>query len=306
MTTEIIIDKILTLPVFAEKPPVLLDIGASGQIHAEWKEIAKYSECIGFDADSRDFATDTNNSGFKKLHLVNAIVSDKEELKTKFYLTSSPYCSSALKPISSELSNWAFYKLFEVDKEIDLDNKSLTTALSEKKINYVDWFKTDSQGIDLRLFKNLSQSIQENIIVAEFEPGFIDAYEGEDKISDLLVYIEKLPFWMSDCEVKGTQRISKNTLSKYKLDANALNLRVSSCWAEFTYINTCKGLKERELLLAIVFSIIKKQYGFALDVCSMLEGKTDKDLFNLIETFLLDQIKVKEVSFMQKIKNKLG
>ena len=106
-----IINQILELNIFIEQPLVLIDIGASGELHTEWKEIAKYSNCIAFDADSRDFSTDTTNSKFKKLHLINAIVSDKEDEKTKFYLTKSPYCSSVLKPVENELSNWWFNKL---------------------------------------------------------------------------------------------------------------------------------------------------------------------------------------------------
>ncbi|MBC7695253.1 MAG: hypothetical protein H7141_07400 [Burkholderiales bacterium] len=307
MTYNTLINKILELPEFVEKPLVLIDIGASGQVHAEWKDIAKYSYCIAFDADSRDFNTNTDNSGFKKLYLINAIVSDKEDSKTKFYLTKSPYCSSALKPIDKELSNWFFNNLFEIDKEIDLDNKSLKTVISEKQITYVDWFKTDSQGIDLRLFKNLPQSIQENTIVAEFEPGFIDAYEGEDKIADMLTYMEKLPFWMSDCDVKGTQRISVAARNKYNLTSPNLNLRVSSCWAEFSYVNTCAKLHKRELLASIVFCLIKKQYGFVLDICVKLEGILDKSLLTKIERLMLNEITQmpKPPSLIKRIKSRL-
>lgn len=308
MKIDILINKILEHPVFADKPPVLLDIGASGNIHSDWELISKYSECIAFDADSREFDVNSDTSGFKKLHLINAIVSEKEDPKTRFYLTRSPYCSSSLKPIPKELANWSFCQLFEIDKEVDLDNKSLRSVLADRQITYVDWFKTDAQGIDLRLFKNLPLSVQENSIVAEFEPGFFGVYEGEDKIADLLMYMDKLPFWLSDCAVKGTQRIGKPTIDKYQLDATHLNLRKSSCWAEFAYINTCNKLQTRELLLAVVFSLIKRQYGFALDVCSRIEGSIDKDLLSAIERFSLNELNRKPArsAIIRRIANKLS
>jgi FkbM family methyltransferase len=307
MTINDLIPTLLQQTVFVEKPLVLIDVGASGEVHAEWKSIAKYAHCIAFDADSRDFQTETNNSEFKKLYLINAIVSDKEDAKTKFYLTKSPYCSSALAPIDSELSNWSFSGLFEIEKEIDLDNKSLKTVISEKQIEYVDWFKTDSQGIDLRLFKNLPTSIQKNMIVAEFEPGFIDAYKNEDKIADLLVHLETLPFWLSDCEVKGSQRINKATIAKHGLNPSSLNLRTSSCWAEFTYINTCENLDKRQLLAAIVFCLIKKQYGFVLDICVMLEGKIEASLLQSIEKLMLAELtkQPEKPSILSRIKSRL-
>ena len=42
-------------PEIQKKIPVLIDIGASGTIHEKWETLAKYSVCIAFDADSRDF-----------------------------------------------------------------------------------------------------------------------------------------------------------------------------------------------------------------------------------------------------------
>ncbi len=308
MQIEELINNIFSSQYFLNRPPVLIDIGASGEIHPEWKLIAKHSICIAFDADTRDFNNSETNSGYKKLILVNAIVSDKNDKTTSFYLTTSPHCSSSLPPISEELKHWSFADYFNLEKTIELKNVSLSEVLKENNIEYVDWYKTDSQGIDLRLFKAISLNTQKNILVAEFEPGFIDAYKGEDKISGLLPYMETLPFWMSDCQVKGSQRIDKNTLSKYKLASDKLNLKNSACWAEFSYINTCEHISaERDLLLTIIFSCIKNQYGFALDVLTKLENKIEKNLFTQIEKFILNELTlVKEPEtqgFLSKLKN---
>ena len=48
-------DKILTTKELIDKPPVLIDIGASGSIHKPWERIRKHSVCIAFDADEREF-----------------------------------------------------------------------------------------------------------------------------------------------------------------------------------------------------------------------------------------------------------
>ena len=53
--------------------------------------------------------------------------------------------------------------------------------MKELEIKSFDWFKTDSQGTDLRLFKSIGETLIPKIIVAEFEPGFINSYLGEDK-----------------------------------------------------------------------------------------------------------------------------
>ena len=103
-----IFDKIFSQPVLQNKPPVLIDVGASEKINQKWKRIAKYSICIAFDGDERDFEfTEKSKSEFKKLYTFHSLVSDKTSSKTKFYLTKSPYCSSVLIPNTDELKNWS-------------------------------------------------------------------------------------------------------------------------------------------------------------------------------------------------------
>ena len=78
---------------------------------------------------------------------------------------------------------------------------SLNTVLNDLGIDRIDWFKTDSQGIDLRLFKSLSNKIRKQILVAEFEPGIIDAYKGEDKLYQILEHLQLQNYWLSDIEI---------------------------------------------------------------------------------------------------------
>ena len=63
-----IIKIIMNHASLVNQPPVLVDIGASGFIHRKWRTIAKYSVCIAFDADTRDFdANKIDNKGWRKL-----------------------------------------------------------------------------------------------------------------------------------------------------------------------------------------------------------------------------------------------
>lgn len=113
-----IIDTILSSQHFRNKPPVLIDIGASGEINAKWKKIAPYSICIAFDADDREFAVNENTaSGYKKLLVINRIVTATDSAATDFYLTASPFCSSLLPPQLEKLQPWMFKSLFEVQKK---------------------------------------------------------------------------------------------------------------------------------------------------------------------------------------------
>jgi hypothetical protein len=43
MKTAALVDRILASPEFVERPPVLVDVGASGGIHAPWAAIARHA-----------------------------------------------------------------------------------------------------------------------------------------------------------------------------------------------------------------------------------------------------------------------
>jgi len=282
-----IINKVLNRKELIEQPPVLVDIGASGQIHKKWKKIVSHSVCIAFDADDREFGyVVKENSDYKKLYVYNCIVSDTEDKEIDFYLTKSPYCSSTLVPDEEALHVWAFADKFSVDKKIKLKTISLQKALQQINLDYVDWFKTDSQGTDVRLFKSLGDKNIQNVIVAEFEPGIIDAYKGEDKFYQLLQYMGDKNFWLSNLMIKGSQRITKENL--FKISSHNIwqkliyfSLITSPGWSETSFINDFKkDLSLRDHLLGWVFATILEQHGFAYHIASIAKIKFNDEIFS--------------------------
>lgn len=269
-----IIDEILESRFFADDPPVLLDIGASGAIHPKWKPLARHSICIAFDADDREFGcAEDDSKGYKKLFLFNSLVSDGAAADADFYLTRSPYCSSLLEPDHRSIADYNFGDLFEVERIVRLKTVQLTDALRTAGVSRVDWFKTDSQGTDLRLFKSLGDELTRKVLVAEFEPGIIDAYRGEDKLHHLMRFMDSLPFWMSDMQICGTQRISREALNRgFRGRTGQVRpaLKTSPCWAEVAYFNSfvpeAVWFDQRDYLLGWIFALIEGQYGFGLDI----------------------------------------
>jgi hypothetical protein len=293
-----IFDEILSRSEFINNPPVLVDIGASGKIHSKWKKIAKYSVCIAFDADDREFGYVENAaSGFKKLFIYNCIVSDKSFDKIDFYLTKSPFCSSTLEPDLKALAEWSFADKFKIEKNVSLNNITLSKVLENLKIDRIDWFKTDSQGIDLRLFSSLRSEIQNKVIVAEFEPGFIDAYKNEDKLFNIVSYMSSENFWMSDFIAKGAERLTQSDLSAFTNNNLLKKLiqfshRKSPGWAEITYINSFKNNQSiRDYLLGWIFSVIHKQYGFSLKLSKEGKFKFDNKIFDKMNHYSLQKMR---------------
>lgn len=281
-----IIKKILAHHVIKEKPPVLIDIGASGSLPDAWKLIAPYSICMAFDADTRDFSvTESSNKGFKKLFMLNRLVSVRTSDEVNFYLTKSAHCSSLLVPDHSALKPWCFNGFFEVNEIARLPAVNLYEAMQASDIDYIDWYKSDSQGVDLRIFNSLSESLINAITIAEFEPGIIDAYVGEDKLHHLLKSMDDRPFWISSMKIKGSCRIEFNEMSKLNfLQRRMIGafLKNSPGWCEISYINKFEGPKIdlREILLGWVFSTIKGEHGFALQIAKKGKDRFHEPLFD--------------------------
>ena len=268
-----IYEKVLQREEFLQEPPVLLDLGASGGLHKIWQRIAPYAVCIAFDADNRQMEqVGAARKTFRNLIIFNKAVVADSSSSTEFFLTRNPYCSSTLQPYSEALSNWAFADYFEVIEEARLETTNLGQVLSGLNLKRVDWFKADTQGTDLRLFQSLPSPLQDRVLVAEFEPGIIDAYKGEDKLWQVMAFMDGKSYWMTDMEIKGSQRVPKDAwghLNRIQRKFIGKFIRTAPGWAEICYMNTFVGdFDKREYLLGCVFALLKEQYGFAIKLAS--------------------------------------
>jgi len=254
-----------------------------------------HSICIAFDADDRDFKVEeSENKTWKKLYKLNRLVASQSSEAIDFYLTNSPYCSSSLEPDIVALDVWAFQDLFQIERTIKLPAVDLNTVLNQLGLDRIDWYKTDSQGTDLRIFKSLTDSMMNNILTADFEPGILDAYKGEDKLHDVMAYMEKKPFWVCDMAVKGTQRIYQHVVQDIDYFAQRgmrKYLKISPGWCEIAYMNTFEStdFSVREYLLGWVFASIQKQHGFALHIASQGEQRFKLPLFAELQTYSREQ-----------------
>ena len=286
-----IIRTILESSYFTDQPPVLIDIGASGELNPKWKLIAPYSVCIAFDADDREFhVTEQSNKAYRKLVTFNRIVTSQPVESADFYLTSSPFCSSLLRPMMNDLQPWMFSNLFTVEKQIKLSAITIEQALRKVNINHIDWFKSDTQGTDLRLFSSLPQNLSSTILAAEFEPGILDAYEGEDKLYSVMREMHNSNFWLSRMDVKGIQRLESRYARQFGQASVKRTIRKSPGWAEVTYLRQPKSGSVRDWLLLYVFALIEQQYGYALEIIDAATASHQDALFEKCKVAVVRKI----------------
>ena len=99
--------------------------------------------------------------------------------------------------------------------------------------------------------------------------------------------METLPFWVGAMTIKGSQRIGDLALERlpiaHRWFPNSF-YRTSPGWCEISYLNTCESdaLSERDLLLAIAFALIQRQYGFAADLARRGGRRFGGPLFDVV------------------------
>jgi hypothetical protein len=271
-----------------EIQPVLLDIGASGDPPEIWEAIAPHSVYVGFDPDLRELREQSDGQFHKTIIANEAVVAAAADEVT-FYLTHSPHCSSTLVPDPASLSNYLFSDLFAVERQAKVRATTLNALMDRLGLPAVDWFKTDSQGTDLRLFTSLRAELRDKVLAVDLEPGLIDAYRGEDLFVTAHEHLTRNGFWLSNLRVMGEVRMRRSTLDKLRqthkdIDEKRIRrgVRTSPGWCEARYLRTLswladKRLGQREHVLLWAFALLDGQFGVALDLAMEFERAFGKD-----------------------------
>jgi len=254
--------------------PVLVDIGASGEPPAAWTSIAPESVYVGFDPDVRELS-ETGADRFLTRHVVNAaVLPEAMDGQATIFLTRSPFCSSTLEPDHEALSSFLFADLFQVERTAAVPAITISQALQQLGLDRVHWFKTDSQGTDLRLFRSLPDRVRDRVLAVDVEPGLIDAYVGEDMFVETHAYLARTGYWLSNLRIGGAVRMRAATLREIgALDRATVETAVRSSpgWCEARYLRTIEALgnpafSREDWQLAWVFAMADRQWGFALDL----------------------------------------
>lgn len=283
-----LIDDIMAQPELADNPPVLVDIGAAGRLNPRWRRMARYCIAVAFDPDSREMGYAAGVSGrYRRLHVIPKIVTDRSVAELDFYLTRRAQTSSSLPPTPESVGRFLFADYFDVLEKKTLAATTLSAVFDELQLPGVDWFKSDSQGLDWRLFASLGEARMKGTLVAEFEPGIVDGYEGEDMLVDVMRAMAPLGFLMTELHPRGPQRLGPHTADRYFTGVWRLLLEglAPKCpgWAGATYINELaqpERFTRRSALLGWTFATVLGQHGLALELADRGREQFDDGVFS--------------------------
>lgn len=286
-----LLDRIFAEPELREFPPVLVDVGAAGGVHPAWRRIARYAVGVGFEPDAREAAPlGAAQREFRQWIFCPGLAVPESPAggQATLHLTRSPQCSSTLPPRTAALAEWAFAEFFEVIETRACAATTLETALRAQGVGRIDWLKCDTQGTDLRLYRSLSPVWRKGLGAVEFEPGLIDAYEGEDGAADVLALMAREPYWLAEIVVGRTPRGRRELVARhFGGDAMKWYRRLAPSapgWVNLRFLRRVDDGIERPdrrgVLLAWVFATITSQHGQALLVAETGGQQFGGELFD--------------------------
>jgi hypothetical protein len=268
--------RIMQEPELRAAPPVLVDVGAAGGMHHAWGPLAPYAVGVGFEPDAREApAPGPAQRQFARwIFCTGLAVPAAGAGQQELYLTKSPQCSSTLRPRTEDLAPWTFADFFTVAEVRTVAAVTIPEALAAHGIARIDWLKCDTQGLDLALYRSLPAAWRQRLLAAEFEPGLVDAYEGEERLPAVLEQMRTEPFWLADLRVGHAAR-GRAALLAQRLGAGALPWvrrlgPAAPAWANVRYLRdfgaATDSLGRREWLLGWAVTTVAGQHGEALAI----------------------------------------
>ena len=281
--------KISEHDIFKKRPMLFMHLGSAGSNFKVWSDVSHNSILVSIDGNKSSLV---NKKVFKKYISDRSIISYKNG-KSIFYETDDPDCSSLLEPDEIYFKNWYFSHRFKVKKKRLVKTISINDFLKKRKIEYIDWFIIDVQGLDLKIIKSLKSKIRNNISIIDIEPGFFSFYKKADKISDVFEFLSKT-FEFNDMKFGYNFKVNNKNISNYekKILFNLNN--PTKVYSNVVFLN--KGLDLRSVLLK-VFYLVKNDKLFEAREILKKCNKKDKhldEIYNKIDS----KIKYKKIKFL--------
>lgn len=257
--------------------PVLFDIGTRDGPPNLWERIARHSIYVGVGDESKLFAPKYRDNFYRAVLLEEVATTADDGGEAVLYLTTDRLYSSILAPdprLLSELVNLGI----ETEREERVRSTTLNALVDRLDLSTVDWLHTNINGVDLRTYKSVKDSLRTRILAVDTVFYFLNISVGQDTYAGAYEEFTRDGLWLSNLYAWGPVRMRKASLSRVtKLD-NRVNEQLladyhkkAPGWMFARFLRTIDSLAagdftRREYVLLWCFAVLDRQFGFAADV----------------------------------------
>jgi FkbM family methyltransferase len=180
-------------------PLVLVDVGARGGLKKNWAAAASHLRVIGFEPDSREYAslTDPARPVDPSRVFFNVALADRPGT-TILHVARDAGLSSVFEPNRPFLDAFPEPERFDVVKTVNVEVDGLDNVLRTKQISDVDFIKVDTQGSELLVLRGAATTLAAPTFGVEVEVEFAPVYKGQPLFADLDPFLRDLGFQLFD------------------------------------------------------------------------------------------------------------
>lgn len=250
---------------FIEEPFVMLDIGCSGGIDEILKNFKDKIVYYGFDPNVAEIKRLNKDNENPNIYYVEAFVdckvpegdvdSKKAELSSFFHTNSAVEGARIIKEkIQSSHKDMVDNNLWE---ELDLSKNevSISSFVKENNLEYIDFIKSDIDGLDFSFLKNIEAIIAPlNVLSIVAEVSFADNDNDEADLTNLL---KKHKFALNALSTRSYSSKYLPDLYEFNIAAQSISGRITQGDALYIKDISCfKNLSPQKLLkLSIIMDL---------------------------------------------------
>lgn len=237
-----------------DDPLTIVDIGASGGIHARWSGSPCGLRAVLFEPDPREFDTLTSMAPHTWT-VINSALSDRSG-DIEFRLARKQQVSSVYPPNNAFLEKFPDPDRFQTVKTITIRADTLDNQLKINGIQDVDFIKIDAEGYALPILKGGGESLPA-VIGLELEVEFLPLRQGQPLFPDVHGFVQERGFELVDLRRYFWRRAGTgnygNTVKGQFVFADALYLRTPE------RVLSMPGISEAKIFRAVVVYL---SYGY--------------------------------------------
>lgn len=172
---------------------VLLNLGAGGD--ADYKgppEVLKTLTVVELDGGSQPIHT---SSAYFAKHRVTEFVAGSTGPRT-LYKRQFWACSGLAPTIDERLNQFDLQQFYRVLSTEPIRTRAMSEVLDELHLDRIDFLKTDLEGVDFEVIRNLEPRLP-RVLAVQAELRFNPLYQGEPPCEEVMAYLRARGFEMA-------------------------------------------------------------------------------------------------------------
>ncbi|KMT66592.1 FkbM family methyltransferase [Catenovulum maritimum] len=278
--------------IFSRSPLGFIDVGARGGAHELLEPIAKYTSVLAFEPDEAEcerlLSLREVTEPWAEFYLEASALAEKEKI-AELHLLSAATNHSLLPPNLDITDRYNMEKWREIGR-LELKTHALDDVLSNKYselANLGEFIKLDTQGTEYEILQGAQKMLTERTVAVVVEVAFAELYKGQKLFSEVELLLREFGFSFYGLS-------SSFNRSQRQLDKLSYISKERMFYADAVFF--------KDPLIGKNEQSSNDRANQVLTCCALLLGYFDFALELAQKTWLLKEVKDKQLAFVRLIK----